>query len=104
MVFVGKSVTKSKKSFEKRNCKFHSNYNVGRNEALLTIPLYMAFLLDLAPEDVVLEPIDTNQLTQLAKEALTDRWARDKRQMSEKNSNFKITGYIHSIYKVWQDT
>ena len=49
------------------------DYNVGRNEALLTIPLYMAFLLDLAPEDMVLEPIDTEQLTQLAKQALTDR-------------------------------
>lgn len=49
------------------------DYNVGRNEALLTIPLYMAFLLDLTPEDVVLEPIDTDQFTQLAKQALTER-------------------------------
>ena len=33
----------------------------------------MAFLLDLAPEDLVLELIDADQLTQLAKEALTER-------------------------------
>ena len=62
-----------KKSLEKRNCKFHSDYNVGRNEALLAIPLYMAFLLNLAPEELVLELIDADQLTQLVKEALTDR-------------------------------
>ena len=60
-------------SLEKCNCKFLGDYNVGRNDALLTIPLYMAFLLDLAPEDEVLEPIDTDQFTQLAKDALTDR-------------------------------
>ena len=35
---------------------------------------------------------------------MSDRWARDKRQMSEKNGNFKITGYIQSIYKVRWDT
>lgn len=62
-----------KKSLEKRDCKFHGDYNVGRNDALLTIPLYMAFLLDLAPENLALEPIDTDQLTQLAKQALTER-------------------------------
>ena len=47
-------------------------YYIGRNDALLTIPLYMAFLLYLAPEDAVLEPTDTYQLTQFAKQALTD--------------------------------
>jgi hypothetical protein len=30
----------------------------------------MQFLLDLEPEQIILEPIDTDQLTQLAKEAL----------------------------------
>ena len=46
------------------------DYNIGRDGDLLTLPTYMQFLLDLEPEDVVLEPIDTDELTRLAKEAL----------------------------------
>ena len=46
------------------------DYNVGRKGDLLTLPTYMQFLLDLEPEEVVLEPINTDELTRLAKEAL----------------------------------
>ena len=37
---------------------------------MLTLPTYMQFLLDLELEEMVLEPIDTDELTRLAKEAL----------------------------------
>ena len=37
---------------------------------MLTLSNYMQFLLDLDPEEVVLESIDTNALTRLAKEVL----------------------------------
>ena len=46
------------------------DYNIGRDGDLLTLPTYMQFLLDLEPEDVVLEPIDTDELTRLAREIL----------------------------------
>ena len=37
---------------------------------MLTLPTYMQFLLDLEPEEIVLVPIDTNELNQLAKQVL----------------------------------
>ena len=46
------------------------DYNVGRDGDLLTLPTYMQFLLDLEPEDVVLEKIDTYELTRMAREIL----------------------------------
>ena len=53
----------------KRIIKF-GDYNIGREGGLLTLPTYMQFLLDLEPEEVVLVPIDTDALNQLAKQAL----------------------------------
>ena len=35
-----------------------------------TLPTYMQFLLDLEPEEVALDSIDTEELTRLAKEVL----------------------------------
>ena len=49
------------------------DYNIGRDGDLLTLPNYMQFLLDLEPEEVVLEPIDTDELARLAKNFLTKR-------------------------------
>lgn len=49
--------------------KFGDN-NIGRDGDLLTLPTYMQFLLDLEPEEMVLEPIDTDELNRLAKELL----------------------------------
>ena len=46
------------------------DYNIGRDDDLLTLPTYMQFLLDLEPEVVILEQIDTDELTRLAKEIL----------------------------------
>lgn len=48
------------------------DYNIGREGNLLTLPTYMQFLLDLEPEQIILSPIDTDQLTQLAKQALAN--------------------------------
>lgn len=44
------------------------DYNIGRDGQLLTLPNYMQFLLDLEPEDIVLETIDVDALNSLAKE------------------------------------
>ena len=56
----------------KRIIKF-GDHNVGRDGNLLTLPNYMQFLLDLEPEEVVLNPIDTDELARLAKNFLTRR-------------------------------
>ena len=46
------------------------DYNIGRDGDLLTLPTYMQFLLDLEPEEIILEEIDTNELDRLAAEVL----------------------------------
>lgn len=42
------------------------DYNVGRDGQLLTLPSYMQFLLDLEPEDIILEPIDVDAVNSMA--------------------------------------
>ena len=49
------------------------DYNVGRDGDLLTLPTYMQFLLDLEPEEVILETIDTDELTRMAREFLDQK-------------------------------
>ncbi len=46
------------------------DYNVGREGQLLTLPNYMQFLLDLEPEEIVLEPIDVDAVNALAKKVM----------------------------------
>ena len=46
------------------------DFNIGREGPLLTLPSYMQFLLDLEPEEIILEPVDTDGLNRLAKELL----------------------------------
>ena len=46
------------------------DYNIGREGSLLTLPNYMQFLLDLEPEEIILEPVDTDEINRLAKELL----------------------------------
>ncbi|MBQ7449631.1 MAG: ATP-binding protein [Paludibacteraceae bacterium] len=46
------------------------DYNVGRDGDLLTLPTYMQFLLNLEPENIVLEPINMDELTLIARENL----------------------------------
>ena len=66
-----KSVATVRKHPEKYGVKHFikfGDYNVGRESDLLTLPTYMQFLLDLEPEEIVLEEIDMEDLTKLAKE------------------------------------
>ena len=46
------------------------DYNVGRQGQLITLQNYMQFLLDLEPEEIVLEPIDVDAVNALAKKIL----------------------------------
>lgn len=67
-----KSISTVRKHPEKYGVKHFikfGDYNVGRDGNLLTLPTYMQFLLDLTPEDIILEPIDMDELTRLAREA-----------------------------------
>jgi predicted AAA+ superfamily ATPase len=48
------------------------DFNIGRDEGLLTLPNYMQFLLDLEPEEIVLEPIDVDAINALAKEIIKE--------------------------------
>ena len=46
------------------------DYNVGRDNNLLTLPSYMQFLLDLEPEEIILKPLNAEALNAQAKEIL----------------------------------
>ena len=46
----------------------YGDYNIGRDGQLLTLPTYMQFLLDLEPEELVIEPIDADAVNSLARE------------------------------------
>ena len=68
-----KSIATVRKHPEKYGVKHFikfGDYNIGRDGDLLTLPTYMQFLLDLEPEEMTLEPIDTDELNRLAKELL----------------------------------
>lgn len=68
-----KSIATVRKHPEKYGVKHFikfGDYNIGRDGDLLTLPTYMQFLLDLEPEEMALEHIDTDELNRLAKELL----------------------------------
>ena len=65
-----KTVLSHPEKYQVKHIIKFGDYNIGRDGALLTLPNYMQFLLNLEPEKVVLEAIDTNELTRLAKEVL----------------------------------
>ena len=68
-----KSISTVRKHPEKYGVKHFikfGDYNIGRDGDLLTLPTYMQFLLDLEPEEIVLEPIDADALNSLAREIL----------------------------------
>ena len=46
------------------------DYNIGREGNLLTLPSYMQFLLNLQPEEIVLEPMDIDEINRMASEFL----------------------------------
>ena len=69
-----KSINTVRKHPEKYGVKHFIKFgdcNIERDGDLLTLPNYMQFLLDLEPEEVVLEAIDTEELTRLARQILT---------------------------------
>ena len=72
--FVGKSVFLQRKFVPDKYHVYHAikygDYNIGREGPLLTLPNYMQFLLDLEPEEIILDPIDTDGINRLAKELL----------------------------------
>ena len=71
-----KSISTIRKHPEKYGIKHFikfGDYNVGRDGDLLTLPTYMQFLLDLEPEEVILEAIDTDELTRMAREFLDQK-------------------------------
>ena len=65
-----KTVLAHPEKYNVRHIIKFGDYNVGREGQLLTLPTYMQFLMDLEPEEIVLEPIDTNTLNSMAKEIL----------------------------------
>ena len=58
------------KKYQVKHIIKFGDYNVGRDGQLLTLPNYMQFLLDLEPEQIILEPIDVDAVNALAKEIL----------------------------------
>ncbi len=46
------------------------DFNIGREGPLLTLPNYMQFLLDLKPEEIVLDTLDVDAVNALAREML----------------------------------
>lgn len=67
------SKAKSAKTVLEHPDKYHvkqiikfGDYNIGRDGQLLTLPNYMQFLLDLEPEEIVLEPIDVKSVNEFA--------------------------------------
>ena len=68
-----KSIATVRKHPEKYGVKHFikfGDYNIGRDGDLLTLPNYMQFLLYLEPEEIILEPIDADEINRLAKELL----------------------------------
>ncbi len=49
------------------------DYNVGREGALLTLPTYMEFLLNLQPEEFVLSPVDSSSVNSMVDELMEQK-------------------------------
>ena len=65
-----KTVLNHPEKYHVRNIIKFGDYNIGRDGQLLTLPNYMQFLLDLEPEEIILEPIDINAANSLARDLL----------------------------------
>ena len=65
-----KTVLKHPEKYQVKHIIKFGDYNVGRDGQLLTLPNYMQFLLDLEPEQIILEPIDVDAVNALAREIL----------------------------------
>ena len=71
------SKSKSAKTVLNHPEKYHvrqlikfGDFNIGRDDKLLTLPNYLQFLLNLEPEEIVLEPIDSDSINSMARELL----------------------------------
>ena len=65
-----KTVLAHPEKYHVRHIIKFGDYNVGREGQLLTLPTYMQFLLDLEPEEIVLESVDVDSINSMAKEIL----------------------------------
>ena len=65
-----KTVLNHPEKYHVRNIIKFGDYNIGRDGQLLTLPNYMQFLLDLEPEEIILEPIDINAANSIARDLL----------------------------------
>ena len=55
------------------------DYNIGRDDKLLTLPNYMQFLLNLEPEEIAMEPIDSYSINSMAKEFLNQSYVNTEK-------------------------
>lgn len=65
-----KTVLKHEEKYGVKQIIKFGDYNVGRDNNLLTLPSYMQFLLDLEPEEIILKPLNAEALNAQAKEIL----------------------------------
>ena len=67
-----KTVLSHSEKYKVKHVIKFGDFNIGRDDRLLTLPNYMQFLLDLEPEEIVLEPIDVDAINALAKEIIKE--------------------------------
>lgn len=60
-----KTVLNHPEKYQVKHIIKFGDYNIGRDGQMLTLPTYMQFLLNLEPEELILEPIDVNALNAL---------------------------------------
>ena len=65
-----KTVLNHPEKYHVRQIIKFGDYNIGRDGNLLTLPNYMQFLLDLQPEEIIIDPIKVDVLNTMAKEIL----------------------------------
>ena len=65
-----RTVLNHPEKYQVKNIIKFGDYNVGRDGQLLTLPNYMQFLLNLEPEQILLEPIDVDTVNALAEAIL----------------------------------
>ena len=65
-----RTVLKHPDKYQVRQVIKFGDFNIGREGQMLTLPAYMQFLLDIEPEEVVLEHIDVDAVNAMAREIL----------------------------------
>lgn len=62
------TVMKHPEKYHIRHALKFGDYNIGRENGVLTLPTYMQFFLDFEPKEIILEPIDVEALNRMAEE------------------------------------